>query len=89
VRSSACVDWSGAVPGDDAELQHDELPELDPSHSCYVSVHYRHYGPRPDPMTHGCGYPRGAISNNFLWIPARPISYSPSREQTQSPGYDP
>ena len=58
----ACVDWSAAVSGDSAALQHDAFPELDPSHSCYVAVRYGPSGPRPDPTPQGCGYPRHPAS---------------------------
>ena len=56
----ACVDWRAAVPGDDAALQHDAFPELDPPHSCYVAVRYGSSGPSVDPTPQGCGYPRSA-----------------------------
>jgi DUF218 domain-containing protein len=62
----ACADWSAAVAGDDAALQHDAFPELDPSHSCYVAVRYGPSGPRPDPTPQGCGYPRGASTFEAL-----------------------
>lgn len=58
----ACVDWRAAVSGDDAALEHDAFPELDPSRSCYVAVRYGPSGPRPDPTPPGCGYPRGAAT---------------------------
>lgn len=55
----ACVDWSAAVAGDSAALQHDAFAELDPARSCYVAVRYGPSGPAPDPTPQGCGYPRG------------------------------
>lgn len=62
----ACVDWSAAVSGDSAALQHDAFPELDPSHSCYVAIRYGASGLHVDPTPQGCGYPHGASTFEAL-----------------------
>jgi hypothetical protein len=58
----ACGRWGEAAgPGGLAATSHISFPELDPSASCFIPVHYAGGAAHPDPIPPGCGYPRADL----------------------------
>ncbi|MGO8992400.1 MAG: YdcF family protein [Polyangiaceae bacterium] len=82
----ACGDWDDSLgPGGSAAATHVSYPELDPSRSCFVPVHYESGSPRPDPTPAGCGYPQPyALSTTIDLITLRAEKYEKIAQELAS-----